>query len=184
MIRQYTYCPMKIYWRYIIGLHPLQTPQIKRGLKTHQKIWYGRKIVKRGKTRKIIERKYYVYDPKTNIAGTIDLLIKIIRNNETIEEIPVEVKTGAKKPQKQHIIQIATYILILKNTGHKTNRGILYYTDTKKKHIIKLDEKLEKQIIQTRDKIIKILKTQEEPQKTKQKWKCQPCEYNKFCNPT
>jgi len=184
MIRQYTYCPRKIYWRHVMGFSEPKTPQVERGKRIHKKIWHGRKTIKRKNKTQKIERCYYVYDPKTQIAGTIDLLI-ITKNNTKTEYTPIEIKTGfTKTPQKQHIIQLATYIMLLKNTGHNTQKGILYYKDKNKKYEITLTKQLEKEILQAKEKITEIILNEKEPPKTKTKKKCPPCEYNKLCNPT
>ncbi len=58
------------------------------------------------------------------LAGKPDLIVK---NNDGT--VPVEIKSGHRpiKPYRNHIMQLASYCLLLENNGNKPKYGLLQY---------------------------------------------------------
>jgi len=183
MIRQYTYCPVKIYWRYIIGLSSPRTAPVKRGKRLHMDIWRGRHLIKKQPDETIrVLRKYYVSDETHGLSGIIDILIIREKHEKPTEYIPVEIKTGfTRHPQKQHEMQLATYLVILNSIGLRARYGILYYYDSKAYYKIMYSDSLYRAVIDARDAIRRILSGKYMPRPKIRQAKCDPCEYAKHC---
>jgi len=186
MIRQYFYCPRKIYWRIVLPERP-RTPQIKRGLRIHKKAWQGRRIIK--KQGEIIEeliRKYPLSSEKLGISGIVDAIIIRKIGNEIINIVPIEIKTGSKytkRPEKQHIMQLVTYILLAQEEWgtEKVTHGYIIYKDTKEKYRIEPTEDLIQELNNAIRDLREILEKEKIPPPTKNKKKCHACEYRKIC---
>jgi len=79
------------------------------------------------------------------LAGKPDLIIK---NKDG--SIPVEIKSGFKpeKPRKYHVMQLASYCLLLKEDGNKPKYGLLQYSNGKPFRIEYTTE-LRKELVKT-----------------------------------
>ncbi len=184
MIRQYFYCPRKIYWRYVRGIGKPRIPQVSRGIRIHKKIWYGRKTIARKNYR--IERQVYLHSERLNLSGTIDIVIYAMNNDNIEEIIPVEVKTSAipsKKSRKPDVMQLVAYLVLAREKWNKTERGFLYYSDIDKKFEIHLTEDLSKQLESAIEDIKRIIREEIFPEPTRDKRRCYSCEAKNFCRP-
>ena len=185
LIRQYFYCPRKVYWR-IIMPHKLRTPQIERGKRIHKKVWYGKKVLKKGEYIEELQRKVYLVSQKLNLSGIIDAVIIKKKHGEIIKVIPVEVKTGSKyapRPEKQHIMQVIAYIILAQEYWgkEKVPHAYIIYKDTNERYVVKPDERLFKELNDAIEAIKKIQEEEQLPPPTNDFKKCNACEYRKIC---
>lgn len=184
MIRQYFYCPRKIYWMHIHRINKPRIPQVARGERIHEKVWYGRKTVDKRSIK--VKRQVYVYSKKLNLSGMIDIVIYIIKNSNIEEIIPVEVKTSSiptSKPRKPDLMQLVAYIVLLNEKSGITRRGILYYKDIDKRFEISLNNFLYSELLIALRKIREIISNELFPDATSDTRRCFSCEAKKFCRP-
>lgn len=133
----------------------------------------------------IIYSEYDVYSNKYDLAGRIDRLE--VHKNEKIM-IPYELKTGFF--QKEHIIQLYSYYLLLKDEFKYKNfdipKGILLYTrDNYKKEIDFKDRYFLKRninlILSAIDSIYEMIYNKKDPGLNTDKNKCLKCEFFNIC---
>ena len=176
-IRQYAYCPRKIYFRYVLRQRFLTTPKIDRGKELHTEHCKNKRPEKIGP----VERYYNVYmrDNTLKISGSADIL----EWNES-EGVIVDLKTGHTKengiwyPDKMQLTALsilaeAQFNLTIKRVG---------VWDFKKDTITyeEIDNKDRLKVIEIADKA-RIIISEEIFPKAKHGKKCSACEYNRLC---
>jgi len=186
MLRQYLYCPRKIYWMYVWGSKEPNIPQVEYGKKVHSLVWKGRKILRRkGEIEKVLIRRVYMSSDSLELSGIADAIILTIKSGEVIEAVPVEIKNTFsyhKLPVRGDIIQLGAYILLASELW-PCKKGILYYRNRRKRFTIEMSEELKKEIMQIIEKIKEIIRNERFPQHHADSKKCQSCEVRKFCRP-
>jgi len=184
MVKQYYYCPRKIYWIYVHRINTPKTPQIERGIKIQRKVWYGKKAIRRDNYE--IKRQQFLYSKDLGLSGIIDILLFKKSGDEIEEIIPIEIKTSSiktHKPRKQDTMQLIAYIVLAKERWNKTHKGILYYKEMDKKFVISLSNELYSELLRAIKAIRRIILDEYLPEGTSDIRKCYSCEARKLCKP-
>jgi len=119
-----------------------------------------------------------LFSNKLKISGKPDYIIK-----RKDKYIPVEFKTGDyKKPQKNHILQLATYCqLVEDNYKSFVPYGILVYNN-KKQYKISYNPQLRFELENTIKQMRSILKTNKIDMNHNSFYRCKNCSMEKYCN--
>jgi len=116
-----------------------------------------------------------LYSRRFNLAGKPDYIVK--RGDEYI---PVEVKnTNAGWPYESHIMQLASYCLLLEDSGKSVPFGVISYKNSQFK--IPFDQSLEKRVIEIMGKIRGEIDTEKVTRNHSQPNRCAYCSLKKFC---
>ena len=99
--------------------------------------------------------------------------------------IPIEMKSG-KMPNKGmwpgHRIQLAAYLMLLQEKYIKTIKsGYIHYIDHNEKRELVLNPFITKEVIETKDKVKTLLKSQNIPNICENKNKCNACSLKTIC---
>ena len=97
-----------------------------------------------------------LFSRKFLIAGKPDYIVK---DEQTSALIPVEVKSGnAKKPHWGHVLQLASYCLLIEEAySVRVSYGLLVYADGKQ-HRVKFDDALRSEVISVAEEMRRCLK--------------------------
>ncbi len=116
-----------------------------------------------------------LYSRRFNLAGKPDYIVK--RGDEYI---PVEVKnTNAGRPYDSHIMQLASYCLLLEDSGKKVPFGLLAYNNGQFK--ISFDENLRNRVKGTMETIRSEIRSGKVERNHNQPNRCINCSLRKFC---
>ena len=176
-IRQYAYCPRKIYYRYVLRQKVQTTPKIERGKEIHRETCKNKKPERMGS----IERYYNVYlrDENLRISGSADI---IEWDGET--GVLIDLKTGRTKetgiwyPDKIQLIALA---MLAEEQLHIRIDKIGIW-DYRKDSVTfeEIDDKYRLKVLEIIGKIRKIVAMEVFP-KVKKGKRCFACECYKLC---
>lgn len=120
-----------------------------------------------------------LFSEKYRISGKPDY---VMRDEMTGAYIPVEVKSGrAKKPYWNHILQLATYCLLVEERyGTSVPYGILVYGDGRQ-HRIEFTDTIRSQVLSTVDDMRRSLEAGTVRRNHNAPVRCANCAYRKEC---
>ncbi|MHA1273979.1 MAG: CRISPR-associated protein Cas4 [Promethearchaeota archaeon] len=176
-IRQYMYCPRKLYFRYVVRAPMRQTYKMQYGAEEHEK--FQKKINIASKS---VQKYYDIYlsDAELGLLGLIDYF-----EYDGKEAFPVEIKTGnippsdLENPDKMQVT--AQAILIEKNFDFLVKKVRVFYSKFKKivDYPIGIEDKLK--VLKLIKKINNLINSERVPGPTKEKAKCLDCECRNYC---
>jgi CRISPR-associated exonuclease Cas4 len=180
-LRQYTYCPRIIYYRYCLPTIRPVTYKMKAG-KAAQEAEEEREQRRSLRAYRLTdgERAFNVRLESTPLAlrGTVDMVIR--REKEII---PVEYKNSPGRGGKHVDIQLAAYGLLLEEeTDLPAQRGFIYYIPEHRSQSISLDAALKANVRHTLKEIRTLVQAERMPAPTSARAKCAICEFHRFCN--
>jgi len=121
----------------------------------------------------------FLKSDKLGLRGRID---KIAVYNDL--RIPLEIKSG-KSPSygiwPNHKVQIASYILLLKEEFPELNEGYIEYIDIKEKRKLILNPFIEEEIKELIEKVKELLNSKDLPKKINNESKCSKCGIRDKC---
>lgn len=178
-LKQYPYCPRIIYWTYCCPVEPPATYKMEWGKEQHTE--EEQKELRRTLDRfglKSGEKRFGVQIFGAGLSGKLDLLI--ITDDELI---PVEYKYTRDPSAPGHYAQLYGYALALKEQfSTPVKRGFLWYPRLKEIEEVSITPeaifKIKREIAEIKELINKSLL----PKPATNKAKCEPCEFNRFCN--
>lgn len=117
-----------------------------------------------------------LYSRRYNLTGKPDYIVK----NE-YGHIPVEVKnTNADYPYRSHLMQLASYCLLLEDSGKKVPFGVIVYKNNQFR--IKFDGALRSNLIELINKMRVEIKSGKVEINHNQPGRCIKCSLKKYCN--
>lgn len=180
-LRQYTYCPRIIYYRYCLPTVRPVTYKMEAGKAAH------RDEADRERRRSLRtyrlddgERAFDVWleDEALGLRGKVDMTIT--RDEEVI---PVEYKHSPGRLGRHVIMQLAGYgMLLAQATGRPALRGFVYYIPARRAREIPLDAELKAEVRQRVAAIAAMIAAEHMPPPTRQRARCEICEFRRFCN--
>ncbi len=173
-LRQFLYCPRILYFRHVLRAKQNASVKMNYGSEKHEE-WRKKQIHRGLKTDRYFG--IYLASEELHLHALCDAVDFDGKN-----AVPIELKTGKtpNSPPINHVIQIATQQMLIKHALHfNVPYGILQYE--KKQFIVKYSERLEALIKQLIKKIIKLIETEEIPNPTPHRKKCEDCEFWKIC---
>lgn len=130
-------------------------------------------------TPKIISEQY-IKSENLNLSGIIDA----IEVHGKIH-VPVELKTG-KMPDKGmwdgHRIQLATYMMLLEDSGKEVSEGIIKYKEAGgESRILQMNSMLKDEVLDLVKEVSNIIQGFDIPEKVSNKNKCIKCSFRETC---
>jgi len=117
------------------------------------------------------------------ISGKTDIVETRLDNNQPVEVVPIEYKSGKVKEDDSDKIQLCAQAICLEEMiGVPILLGYLYYGKDQKRHVIVLDEELRKKTIIQAEKIHQMLNSENLPCPLYTS-KCKSCSLAEFCQP-
>ena len=130
---------------------------------------------------KILSEQYFKSE-NLGLSGVID----VIEVHDNKLYIPVELKTG-KVPDGSnsmwpgHKMQIATYMLLLQDSGKDVSEGVVKYKDSDERRTLQLNTLLKEEVMLLVFEVNKLLSSFEIPERTDNKKKCEKCSFKETC---
>ncbi len=180
-LRQYTYCPRIVYYRYCLpSIRPI-TYKMEAGKAAQD----GEEDREQRRSLRVYgltdgERTFNVWleSAVLEIRGKVDMVIRCAD-----EIIPVEYKNSPGRGGKHVDIQVGAYGLLLEEkTGLPARRGFIYYIPERRSHLIPLEAALKANVRHTMKEIRAMIQAERMPAPTPARARCGICEFRRFCN--
>ena len=113
------------------------------------------------------------------INGIIDRLLHFPE-----KVVPVEIKTGKSSSTgvwEGHKIQVAAYIMLLKEHNYQTKEGLIAYPEESKEVVVAFNPFLRDEVLELIEKTKSIITGKSIPEITKSKEKCKSCGLKEEC---
>lgn len=185
--KQYIYCPRLIYYHHCLPqIRPI-TYKMEAGIaaQDEEELRAARRSLRLyGLTRGECETNVYLESETLGLKGQVDLVIKTDDNLlGEVEVIPVDYKLSGKETGVHFKLQLVAYGLLLQEQyGLPVRRGFLY--SIPKRRAVEVDftptlcTRLSQALVEMKD----ITAREFMPPPTRQRAKCQVCEFRRFCN--
>jgi len=180
-LKQYTYCPRIVFYRYCLPLIRPLTYKMEAGMEAHKE------EAKRERRRGLRvyglpegEREFDIWlaSDILGLRGRVDLALRL-----PDEAIPVEYKDSPGRVGKHLHLQLAAYGLLLEEAwGLPVRRGFLYFIPLRRAQEIKLTTHLRKQVQKTVIAMRRMVEHEAMPDPPKSRRRCVNCEFRRFCN--
>ncbi len=180
LIRQWCYCPRKVYYFELTDFKVEHPSWIKQGRKFHkleEKLWRRRNVsrfnLKNGHT----YHNLMMRDSDKGLHGIVDMAI------ETEAAVyAVEFKISARIRKRGDILQLTAYSMLLEKHFNKPSSVGFLLGKGRVLHTIDIDEDKRKEVMEVVDKIRQILQRGLKPESSASVAQCCSCEYFNFCN--
>ena len=174
-IRQYAYCPRKIYYYRVMGLKRVASTKMQYGRGVHKELSRRRNA---GTT----ENRYhdvFVYDDDLGIIGYIDEIRWFGDEPKLVEYKTGDApEVGTRYPD---LLQLAALCMMAEEVyGIQIERAIVHYLKTNEKREIHIGIRERLKVLEIVEKIRKMLETEEFPEVQKGP-QCRDCEFLRRC---
>jgi len=186
-LKQYTYCPRIVYYRYCLPRIRPVTFTMEEGIRSHQE------EDSREERRSL--RSYHLTEgervfhlslqsAQLGLTGRVDLAIATpSRTAPNAEGIVVEYKLSEQKAGAHFKLQLAAYALLLEEAwGLPVKRAYLYSISLRKAEPVPITPHLRQKVIQTVAHIKQIVTSEIMPPPPASLRPCITCEFRRFCN--
>lgn len=186
-LKQYTYCPRIVYYRYCLPrIRPI-TYSMEEGIRSHveeDQREERRSLRTYGLTEG--ERAFHLAlrSPNLGLTGRVDLAIATpSREAKDAQGIVVEYKLSEQKAGTHFILQLAAYALLLEEAwGLPVTKGFLYSIPLRRAESIVITEHLKRKVRQTTEQIRQVIDREMIPSPPASLRRCVTCEFRRFCN--
>jgi CRISPR-associated exonuclease Cas4 len=186
-LKQWTYCPRVLYYRYCLPeIRPI-TDLIAAGIASHRDE-SGREERRslRSYGLSVGERAFDVglRSLTLGLRGRLDLAIAVPdRAAAGAEAIVVEYKDSEKPAGPHFKLQLAAYALLLEETwGLEVRRGFIYSIPLREAEIISITPTLRQKVRQAVDAMRAAISGERMPDAPSSRRPCVSCEFRRFCN--
>ncbi|MBI2941440.1 MAG: CRISPR-associated protein Cas4 [Chloroflexi bacterium] len=180
-VRQFVYCPRIVYFRQCLGLHPAPTYKMVEGKLEHQRtedLEHRRGLKAYGLSDG--ERVFNVRlsSERLGLAGILDMVIA--RRHEVI---PVEFKNTEGHIRLNHKYQLVAYALLAEERWELPVRRCFVYAIPRKAAVeVPIAPGARRYTRRLLNAMRSLVAGQAVPKPTRQRGRCQECEYRRFCN--
>lgn len=180
-LRQYTYCPRIIYYRYCVPQIRPVTYKMTAG-KEAQESEEQREQRRSLRAYGLQDGERYfgldVESQRFDLHGRVDLAIK--RQDEAIA---IEYKDSPGRTGQHITLQLTAYGMLLEELwGLPARRGFIYFIPARRAREVLLTADLRGQVETTLQAIMTIITTEAMPEPPVQRARCEICEFRRFCN--
>jgi CRISPR-associated protein Cas4 len=129
-------------------------------------------------TPKIVSEQY-MKSEKYGISGIID-----VTEIHGEVHVPVELKTGSVPKTGMwdgHRIQLATYMMLLEDSGKKVVEGVIKYKDAEDNRVLQFNSFLRDEVLDLVHEVNKIISNFDIPDRVTNKNKCTKCSFRDIC---
>lgn len=122
---------------------------------------------------------------RLNVAGVADMVEFLREGDDDVETpFPVEYKRGRSKLHRADEVQLCAQALCLEEmTGQKVREGALFYSETKRREVVTIDEGLRQLTEDTIARLSEIFATRATPAPTSLTQRCRACSLIELCRP-
>ncbi len=177
-LKQYTYCPRVVYFRYRLPDFRPTTYKMEAGEQAHQtllKRWRHRPP--RGLPPGTYHWETYLRDDQRRLVGRLDLLI------ETDNQLFVVDFKNARRSRPNWKDQLAAYALLAESVYAKpVSKGFLYLIPLRRAEEVALTHRRKSKVEALITQILTEIQHEHLPPPTSQRGRCLDCEYRRFCN--
>lgn len=186
-LKQYIFCPRIIYFYYCWPDVRPTTYKMEAGLaaQDEEEVRAARRSLRvYGLKRGEIESNVYAESERLGLKGVVDLVIKTDDNALVEPElIPVDYKLSSRRPGFHFKLQLVAYGLLLQEHYQlPARRGFLYAIPHRKAVEVTFTPTLQTKLSQAMLEMQEIAAKEFMPTPTKQRAKCEVCEFRRFCN--
>lgn len=180
-IKQYSYCPRIVYFRWCMpGVRP-RTFSMDAGHEDHiesrrnaHRRTYAQMGLERGKREFDVD----IVDPLLNLHGRLDEVI----TTENGAILPVEYK-ASEKLTDNHRLQVIAYALLLEESSKvEINQAYVYLIPLRKARKITIKPEEKHRLRMLLDEMSAMVAGEIMPDPTDVRIRCQGCEFRRFCN--
>jgi len=186
-LKQHTYCPRIVYYRYCLPRIRPVTYSMEEGIRSHMEEDQReerRSLRTYGLTEG--ERAFHLALQSTNLGltGRVDLAIAApSREVQNAQGIVVEYKLSEQKAGAHFVLQLAAYALLLEEAwGLPVKQGFLYAIPLRRAEPIAITEHLKRKVQQTVGQIQQVVDREIVPPPPASPRRCVTCEFRRFCN--
>lgn len=186
-LKQYTYCPRIVYYRYCLPSIRPTTVLMDEGIRQH--LEEEDREVRRSLRHYQIqegERSFHLtlQSETLGLVARIDLAIATpSRTAVDAEAIVVEYKYSEQKAGTHFKLQLAAYALLLEEAWNlSVKRGFVYSIPLKSAEAVPITPALRKKVLQVIAQIRHLIERQEMPEPPTSQARCVSCEFRRFCN--
>ncbi len=180
LIRQWCYCPRKVYYFELTDFKIEYPTWIKQGEDFHQreeKLWRRRNLsrfnLKNGET----HHNLVIKDDELELHGIVDMAI------ETDEAVhAIEFKLSANNQRRGDQLQLVAYAMLLEKYFSKPSPVGFLVGKGKVLHTIYIDSEKRASVMDVANQIRKILQSGLKPETSATVAQCCACEYVNLCN--
>lgn len=120
-----------------------------------------------------------VRSARLGLRGEVDMVITVA---ETREVIPVDYKL-TRIAGEHFQLQVAVYGMLLEEMrGIEVARGFLYEIPLRRAEEVRIEKRLRVKALRAVEEMRRIAEREEMPLPTRNRHKCVPCEFRRFCN--
>ena len=180
-LRQYTYCPRIVFYRYCLPTVRPTTFKMEAGQVAHRDEADREKrrslrTYRLGDGERVFDE--WLEDEELGLRGKLDMAIT--RRDEVI---PVEYKHSPGRLGHHVILQLVGYGLLLERwRGVPAQRGFVYYIPARRAREIPFDVDLKREVHDLVTGIEAMVEAERTPPPTPQRSRCEICEFRRFCN--
>lgn len=180
-LRQYTYCPRIIYYRYCLPTVRPITHKMTAGQAAHRDE-AGREHRRSLRTYGLTDGERYfdvwLEDATLGLRGKLDMAI--VRSDEVI---PVEYKDSPGRMGHHIALQLAAYGLLLAAAYDRPAlRGFVTFIPARRAREIPLTAELRADVTQRLAAIAEMIEAERMPPPPRRRERCEICEFRRFCN--
>lgn len=180
-LKQWSYCPRVVYYRYTLPVDAEGTYKMDRGARAQdelEKLEVRRNFKRYGLADGRREFNLWLASDRYRLSGRLDMLIRAPE-----ECCPVDFKDSARGPWPGWEIQLAAYgLLCLEADIRPVRRGFIYLVPVARARELTFTNDLYEQVFLILGEITKYLANEDIPAPPLNVNKCVDCEYRNFCN--
>lgn len=186
-LKQYIYCPRLIYYHHCLPAIRPVTHKMEAGIEAQdeEEVRAARRSLRvYGLRRGEYETNVTVESEALGLRGAVDLVIKTDDNPlGEMEIIPVDYKLSSGKLGTHFKLQLAAYGLLLEEAYDlPVKRGFLYAIPKRRAVEVAFTPALRARLKQALLEMREITLKEWLPSPTRQRAKCEVCEFRRFCN--
>lgn len=186
-LKQYTYCPRIVFYRYCLPRIRPVTFTMQEGIRSHQE--EDEREERRGLRNYHLaqgERAFHLslQSTRLGLTGRIDLAIATpSRTAPDAEGVVVEYKLTEQKAGAHFKLQLAAYALLLEEAwGLPVKQGYLYSISMRKAEPVPITPHLRQKVMRTVAHIQHMIARETMPPPPASLRPCLTCEFRRFCN--
>lgn len=186
-LKQYTYCPRIVFFRYCLPKVRPVTFLMEEGIRQHEaedEREERRSLRNYGLTEGERITHLALRSPKYGLTGRLDLAIATpSRAAPHAQGIVIEYKYSVQKAGPHFALQLAAYALLLEEAWNMpVMQGYVYSIPSKKAEPVPITSHLRKKVIQTIQRIKQSIESEAMPPPPQSLYRCATCEFRRFCN--
>lgn len=184
-LKQYTYCPRVIFYRYCMPEVRPVTYKMEAGIAAQNRVT---SLEKRRSLRAydlvegIRHFNISVESARLGLSGQVDLVVES-GEGQGRRLTPVDFKLSRRQPGRHFYLQLASYALLLEEAwGAPVETGYLYLMPSKQSIRVEMTTRLRREVVRTCEEVRAMVTAERMPPPPKQRSQCVNCEFRRFCN--